>query len=68
MEFRHLEEMRRLDQQNALQERRFEMEGQRHQAMMMLMISAMSGNRQFNLSNPSVQTAFGVAPSIPPNV
>ncbi len=58
MEFRHQEEMRRLDQQNAIQERRFEIDGQRHQAFMMLMISALSGNRQL-LSNSA---ALGVGP------
>lgn len=45
MELRHIEEMTRLDQQNAVQERRFEVESQRHQSMMMMMFAAITGNR-----------------------
>jgi len=58
MELRHAEEMKRLDQQNAMQERRFEAESQRHQSMMMMMFAAISGNR--------AALAFPVQPA-PPN-
>ena len=45
MELRHIEEMKRLDNQNAIQEKRFEAESQRHQSMMMMMFAAFNGNR-----------------------
>jgi hypothetical protein len=45
LENRHQAEMRRLEQQNALQERRFEMESQRHQSMMLMLFSSISGTR-----------------------
>ena len=55
MELRHIEEMKRLDQQNAIQERRFEVESQRHQSMMMMMFAAITGNRA--VLAPPVQPA-----------
>lgn len=62
LEYRHQEEMRRLEQQNIMQERRFELEGQRHQALMLVLFSAISGNR-VDLSSAQVQSALGGAAS-----
>ena len=56
MDLRHIEEMKRLDQQNALQEKRFELESQRNQSMMMMMFTAITGNRGA-IPAPHVQPA-----------
>lgn len=59
-ELRHVEEMRRLDQANALAERRFEAESARHTAMMTLLVSAVFGNRGANdQPHPLVQAIIG---------